>query len=92
MGIGIQEDKKITLKRLIFACYNVFPGATKIKVVKNTGEKIYTGLWSDGCTKAFGDLKVLDFEIDEIKKNGVAKTLTAWVIKEDNNERQDHRL
>ena len=47
---------------------------------------IYTGLWNDGCTKDFGDLTVLDFEIDEIKKNGVAKTLTAWVIKENNNE------
>ena len=47
---------------------------------------IYHGLWNDGCTKDFGDLKVLDFEIDEIKKNGVAKTLTAWVVKEDPNE------
>ena len=72
----------MTLNRLIFACYNVFPGATKIKVIGNTGDTIYTGLWNDGCTKDFGDLKVLDFEIDEIKKNGVAKTLTAWVIKE----------
>ena len=88
MGIGIQADEKeMTPNRLIFACHNVFPGATKIKVVNNnTGEKIYTGLWGDGCTKDFGDLKVLDFEIDEIKKNGAAKTLTAWVIEENNNE------
>lgn len=72
----------MTLSRLIFACYNVFPGATKIKVVSYLSHVIYTGLWNDGCTKDFGDLKVLDFEIDEIKKNGAAKTLTAWVIKE----------
>ena len=25
----------------------------------------------------------MEFEIDEIKKNGVAKTLTAWTAKED---------
>lgn len=32
----------MTLQRLIFACYNVFPGATKIKVVDNHGkEQIY---------------------------------------------------
>lgn len=83
----------MTLNRLIFACHNVFPGATRIKVICNTGKLpasyrqvtsklIYHGFWNDGCTKDFGDLKVLDFEIDEIKKNGAAKTLTAWVIKE----------
>lgn len=74
------------LQRLIFACCNVFPGATRIKVIGNTGKLIYHGLWNDGCTKDFGDLKVLNFEIDEIKKNGAAKTLTAWVVKEDPNE------
>ncbi len=74
------------LSRLIFACYNVFPGATKIRVLGNTGKLIYHGHWNDGCTKDFGDLKVLDFEIDEIKKNGAAKTLTAWVVEEDTNE------
>lgn len=74
------------LSRLIFACYNVFPGATKIKVLGNTGKLIYHGHWNDGCVKDFGDLKVLDFEIDEIKKNGAAKTLTAWVVEEDTNE------
>lgn len=76
----------MTLQRLIFACYNVFPSATRIRVIVNTGKLIYHGLWNDGCTKDFGDLKVLNFEIDEIKKNGVAKTLTAWVVKEDPNE------
>lgn len=70
------------LSRLIFACYNVFPGATKIKVLGNTGKLIYHGHWNDGCTNDFGDLKVLDFEIDEIKKNGAAKTLTALVVEE----------
>ena len=74
------------LSRLIYACYNVFPGATKIKVLGNTGKLIYHGHWNDGCTKNLGDLKVLDFEIDEIKKNGAAKTLTAWVVEEDTNE------
>ena len=74
------------LSRLIFACYNVFPGATKIRVLGNTGKLIYHGHWNDGCTKDFGDLKVLDFEIDEIKKNGAAKTLTALVVEEDTNE------
>ncbi len=74
------------LSRLIFACYNVFPGATKIRVLGNTGKRIYHGHWNDGCVKDFGDLKVLDFEIDEIKKNGAAKTLTAWVVEEDTNE------
>lgn len=73
----------MTLQRLIFACYNVFTGATKIKVIGNTGKLIYHGLWNDGCTKDFGDLKVLNFEIDEIKKNGAAKTLTAWVVGEE---------
>ena len=35
--MGIQaEEKEMTLKRLIFACYNVFPGATKIKIIGNT--------------------------------------------------------
>lgn len=74
------------LSRLIFACYNVFPGATKIRVIGNTGKLIYLGHLNDGCVKDFGDLKVLDFEIDEIKKNGAAKTLTAWVVEEDPNE------
>lgn len=76
----------MTLQRIIFACYNVVPGATRIEVIGNTGKLIYHGLWNDGCTKDFGDLKVLNFEIDEIKKNGAAKTLTAWVVKEDPNE------
>lgn len=74
------------LIRLIYACYNVFPGATKIKVIGNTGKLIYHGIWNNGCTKDFGDLKVSVFEIDEIKKNGAAKTLTAWVVEEDTNE------
>lgn len=28
-------------------------------------------------------MKKLHFKIDEIRKNGAAKTLTAWTIKED---------
>lgn len=36
------------LSRLIFACYNVFPGATKIKVLGNTGKLIYHGVWNNG--------------------------------------------
>lgn len=72
----------MTLNHLIFACYNVFPGATDIKVIGSTGKLIYHGTWNNGCTKDFGDLKVSVFEIDELKKNRAAKTLTAWVIKE----------
>ena len=73
----------MNLQHLIFACCNVFTGATRIKVIGNTGKLINHGLWNDGCTKDFGDLKVLNFEIDEIKKNGAAKTLTAWVVGEE---------
>lgn len=73
----------MTLNRLVCAFYNVFPGVTKIKVVNNLGNQLYFGLWNDGCIKDFGGLSVLDFEVDELKKNGVAKTLTAWVIPED---------
>lgn len=73
----------MTLNRLTCACYNVFPGATKIKVVDSHGKELYFGLWNDGFLKDFGGLTVLDFEIDEIKKNGVAKTLTAWTVKEE---------
>lgn len=73
----------MTLNRLICACCNVFTGATKIKVVDNHGKELYFGVWSYGAIKDFGDLTVLYFKIDEINKNGVAKTLTAWTIKED---------
>lgn len=73
----------MTLNRLICACYNVFPGATKIKVKDNLGKELYFGLWNADFIKDFGGLTVLDFEIDEIKKNGVAKTLTVWTVKEE---------
>lgn len=73
----------MTLNRLVCACYNVFPGATKIKVMDYLSKQVYFGLWNDGAIKDFGGLTVLVFEIDEIKKNGVAKTLTAWTIKEE---------
>ncbi len=73
----------MTLNRLVCACHNVFTDETKIKVVGNHGKGLYFGLWNDGFIKDFGSLTVLDFEIDEIKKNGVAKTLTAWTIKEE---------
>lgn len=72
----------MTLNRLVCACYNVFMGATKIKVVDNLGKELYLGRWNDGAIKDFGGLTVLEFEIDELKKNGVAKTLTAWTAKE----------
>ena len=70
--------RNMTLNRLICACCNVFTGATKIKVVDNHGKDLYFGLFNDGFIKDFGGLTVRNFEIDEIKKNGVAKTLTAW--------------
>lgn len=73
----------MTLSRLVYACYNVFTGVTKIKVVDNHGKELYFGLWNAGFDKDFGSLTVLDFQIDEIKKNGVAKTLTAWTVKEE---------
>lgn len=73
----------MTLNRMICACYNVFTGVTKIKVVDNHGKELYFGLWNDGFIKDFGELTVLDFEIDEIKKNGVAKPLIAWTVKEE---------
>lgn len=76
----------MTLNRLVCACYNVFPGATKIKVIDGVGKELYFGLWNEGFIKDFGSMTVLDFAIDELKKNGVAKTLTAWVIKEDEHE------
>lgn len=75
--------RNMTLNRLICACCNVFPGATKIKVKDNLGKELYFGLWNAGFIKDFGCLTVMEFEIDEIKKNGVAKTLTAWTAKED---------
>lgn len=75
--------RNVTLNSLIRACYNVFLGATKIKVVDNQGDELYFGIWNDGFVKDFGGLAVLNFEIDEIKKNGVAKTLTVWTVKED---------
>ena len=73
----------MTLNCLVFACYNVLTDETKIKVVDSHGKELYFGLWSVGFVKDFGELTVLGFEIDEIKKNGVAKTLTAWTIKEE---------
>lgn len=47
------------------------------------GKELHFGLYNDGFVKDFGGLTVLDFEIDEIEKNGVAKTLTAWTVKEE---------
>jgi hypothetical protein len=73
----------MTLNCLVCACHNVFPVITKIKVMDNHGKELYLGVWSYGAIKDFGDLTVLYFKIDEINKNGVAKTLTAWTIKED---------
>ena len=70
----------MTLNRLVYACYNVFPGKTKLKIVDNLGKCLYCGLWNDGVSRDFGSLKVLDFEIGEMKKNGVATVLTAWVV------------
>ena len=73
----------MTLNRLVHACHNVFRYETKIKVVDSHGKELHFGLLNDCFIKDFGGLTVLDFEIDEIKKNGVAKTLTAWTVKED---------
>lgn len=72
----------MTLIRLACACHNVFKYETKIKVADSHGKELHFGLYNDGFVKDFGGLTVLDFEIDEIKKNGVAKTLTAWTAKE----------
>lgn len=72
----------MTLNRLICACYNVFPGATKIKVLDNHGKELYFGRWNDRLFEDFASLSVLDFEIDKIE-NGVAKTLTARTVKEE---------
>ena len=77
----VARDMK--LNSLVCACYTVFMGATKIKVLDNRGKELYLGIWNDGAIKAFGGLTVWNFEIDEIKKNGVAKTLTAWTVKEE---------
>lgn len=72
----------MTVKRLVCACYNVFPGKTELKIVSNLGKNLYTGLWNDGFLRDFGDMTVLGFEIDQIKMNGVATAMTAWVIPE----------
>jgi hypothetical protein len=73
----------MTLNRLVHACHNVFRYETKIKVVDSHGKELHFGILNDCFIKDFGGLTVLDFEIDEIKKNGVAKTLTAWTVKEE---------
>lgn len=76
----------MTLDCLVCACYNVFPVVTKIKVMDNHGKELYLGVWNYGAIKDFGGLTVSRFEIDEIRKNGAAKTLTVWTVKEDTHE------
>ena len=73
----------MTLNRLAHACHNVFRYETKIKVMDSHGKELYLGVWNYGAIKDFGDLTVLYFKIGEIKKNGVAKALTAWTVKEE---------
>lgn len=72
----------MTVKRLVSACYNVFPGKTELRIVSNLGKNLYIGLWNDGFLRDFGDMTVLDFEIDQIKNNGVATAMTVLVIPE----------
>lgn len=72
----------MTVKWLLCACHNVLPGKTELKIVSDLGKTLYTGLWNDGFLQDFGDMTVLDFEIDRIKYNGVAAALMAWVIPE----------
>ena len=72
----------MTVKRLVSACYNVFPGKTELRIVSNLGKNLYIGLWNDGFLRDFGDMTVLDFEIDKIKNNGVATAMTVLVIPE----------
>lgn len=70
----------MTLERLICACYNVYPGRTKINIVDcKTTSRLFFGVWNDTTTKKYGGLNVIDFEITSLNPGGCEKQLTAYV-------------
>lgn len=70
----------MTLQRLIFACYNVYPGRTKINIVDcKTTNRLFFGVWNDAFIKKYGRLKVVDFAIAALDSGGCAIQLTAYV-------------
>lgn len=73
-------DRTMTLQRLIFACYNVYPGRTKINIVDcKTTNRLFFGVWNDAFIKKYGRLKVVDFAIAALDSGGCAIQLTAYV-------------
>lgn len=77
----------MTLERLICACYNVYPGRTKINIVDcKTTNRLFFGVWNDAndaFTKKYGGLNVIGFEITALSPGGCAKQLTAYVKREE---------
>ncbi len=70
----------MTLQRLICACYNVYPGRTKINIVDcKTTSRLFCGVWNEAFTKKYGGLTVIDFEINALSPCGCANMLTAYV-------------
>lgn len=75
----------MTLQRLIFACYNVYPGRTKINIVDcKTTNRLFFGVWNDAFIKKYGRLKVVDFAIAALDSGGCAIQLTAYVKRKEN--------
>lgn len=75
----------MTLERLICACYNVYPGRTKINIVDcKTTSRLFFGVWNEAVTKKYGGLNVIDFEITALNPGGCAKQLTAYVKRKEN--------
>lgn len=70
----------MTLERLICACYNVYPGRTKINIVDcKTTSRLFFGVWNEAFTKKYGELNVIDFLIAGLDSGGCAIQLTAYV-------------
>lgn len=73
----------MTIKRLICACYNVSPQKSTIVVTDaSTKKELYRGRWTEGFIEKFGQLKVLDFNVDEIRKDGSIRTLEIFSVEE----------
>lgn len=70
----------MTLERLICACYNVYPGRTKINIVDcKTTSRLFFGVWNEAFAKKYGGLNVIDFLIAGLDSGGCAIQLTAYV-------------
>lgn len=73
----------MTIKRLVCSCENISPAKTTIVVVSSIAKKeLYRGRWTEGFMEKFGELKVLDFNMDEIRKDGSIRTITVFAVKE----------